>query len=306
MPCDCMRRQGMFCGTVTKNWTFSKRRATVNKITAITGEIEMKKSALFFDIDGTILSEITKKIPESALAVFKEAKQNGHALFINTGRTYSSVPAEIKRLDFDGYLCGCGTYLVYHDEVLLESHIEAKRGREIIDKMYECHLDGVLEGTEDIYFPLRRSRFESLETSRRHFQGRGLGREQFIENGTFIYDKLFVYADEQGDRQTFFDFIAEDMEPIDRGDHTYEVVQKRYSKATACEFMLKYLGMEKDQAYIFGDSTNDLSMFAYGQHTVAMGAHAAELEPYTEFITRTVEEDGIAYAMKHYGLIADR
>jgi len=27
------------------------------------------------------------------------------------------------------------------------------------------------------------------------------------------------------------------------------------------------------------------------------------LEPYTEFVTKTVEEDGLAYAMKHYGLI---
>ena len=27
------------------------------------------------------------------------------------------------------------------------------------------------------------------------------------------------------------------------------------------------------------------------------------LEPYAEFVTKTVEEDGIAFAMKHYGLI---
>lgn len=32
-------------------------------------------------------------------------------------------------------------------------------------------------------------------------------------------------------------------------------------------------------------------------------AHDQVLEPYTEFITKTVEEDGIAYAMKKYGLI---
>lgn len=266
----------------------------------------MEKSALFFDIDGTILSEITRKIPESALTALKEAKQNGHTLFINTGRTYSSLPAEIKRFHFDGYLCGCGTYLVYHDEVLLESHIEEQRGREIIDKMYACHLDGIMEGTEDIYFPLRRSRFEQVEVTRRHFRRTGLGMEKYAETGKFIYDKLFVYTDERGDKDTFFNFIAEDMEPIDRGNHAYEVVQKGYSKATACEFMLNYLGMGKDRAYIFGDSTNDLSMFEYGRHTVAMGKHAAELEPYTEFVTRTVEDHGIAYAMKHYGLITGR
>lgn len=38
-------------------------------------------------------------------------------------------------------------------------------------------------------------------------------------------------------------------------------------------------------------------------HAIAMGAHDQVLEPYTEFVTKTVEEDGIAYAMKKYGLI---
>lgn len=59
-------------------------------------------SALFFDIDGTILSEITHKIPESALEALHKAQENGHKTFINTGRTICSVPPMIKRISFDG------------------------------------------------------------------------------------------------------------------------------------------------------------------------------------------------------------
>ena len=53
-------------------------------------------SALFFDIDGTILSEITHEIPESALVALRKAQENGHKTFINTGRTICSVPPVIK------------------------------------------------------------------------------------------------------------------------------------------------------------------------------------------------------------------
>ena len=53
----------------------------------------MKKAALFFDIDGTILSEKTKEIPASAIEALKAAKKKGHLLFINTGRTMCSIPA---------------------------------------------------------------------------------------------------------------------------------------------------------------------------------------------------------------------
>lgn len=263
----------------------------------------MKQSALFFDIDGTILSEITKKIPDSALAAMSKAKENGHRMYINTGRTYCNIPAELRRFDFDGYLCGCGSYLVCRDEVVLESHIGIKRGQDIIDKMYECRLDGILEGTQDAYFPAGISRFEKLESSRRYFKLKGLGMEKYIQNGGLTYDKLFVYADGLSDKETFFEFVSEDMEVIARGDNAYEIAQKEYSKATACEFIRRKLNLTLEEIYVFGDSGNDLPMFEYAVHTVAMGEHAEILEPYTEFVTKKVEEDGIAYAMEHYGLI---
>lgn len=69
-----------------------------------------------------------------------------------------------------------------------------------------------------------------------------------------------IYADEKSNLQEFFTFIEEDMEAIDRGGNTYEIVQKGYSKGTACDVILKKFGMELDQAYVFGDSMNDLSV----------------------------------------------
>lgn len=52
--------------------------------------------SIIFDIDGTILSEITHEIPESALVALRKAQENGHKTFINTGRTICSVPPMIK------------------------------------------------------------------------------------------------------------------------------------------------------------------------------------------------------------------
>ncbi|MGC4019688.1 MAG: HAD family hydrolase [Muricomes sp.] len=262
----------------------------------------MERAALFFDIDGTLLDETTKKIPQSAMDAMSAAREAGHLLFINTGRTMCSIPAELKRFKFDGYLCGCGTYLTYHDEVLFEKCIPEARGREIIDKMIECKLEGLFEGVEDAYMSSRMSRFDRLESTRRYFNELGLGRELYIETGKFVYDKLFVYVDEQSDKETFFQFIEKDIEPIDRGGNTYECVQRGYSKATACEFIRQKFDMDINQIYVFGDSTNDISMFQYARHSIAMEVHAEELAPYTEYVTSKLEEDGIAHAIYHYGL----
>ena len=227
----------------------------------------MDRAVLFFDIDGTVLSEITKEVPVSAINAMKAAQQAGHLLFINTGRTICSIPPEIRRLKFDGYLCGCGTYLTYQDEVLFSSSIEKKRGREILKKATECNLGVVAEGQEDVYYPERMSRFDGLESSRRYFHRRGMGMEQSIEKGDFIYDKIFLYEDERSDLKSFLEYTKGELEALDRGSHTY------------------------------------LAMFQFVEHAVAMGNHDPVLDPYAEFVTKTVEEDGIAFAMEHYGLI---
>ena len=144
----------------------------------------MEKSVLFFDIDGTILSEITRTVPDSAVSAIREAQKNGHILFINTGRTISSIPSEVSRIGFDGYLCGCGTYLVYDGELMFSRSIPEQRGRDIIRKMAECDLYGVAEGVEDVYFPERITRFDNLEQSRRYFREKGWESNSLWSAGT--------------------------------------------------------------------------------------------------------------------------
>ena len=46
----------------------------------------MNKYALFFDIDGTLVSFETHEIPPSTILALTQAKANGHKVFIATGR----------------------------------------------------------------------------------------------------------------------------------------------------------------------------------------------------------------------------
>ena len=85
----------------------------------------------------------------------------------------------------------------------------------------------------------------------------------------------------------------------------YECIQKEFSKATAIQYMQEYLGLDQDEIYVVGDSSNDLSMFQYAAHGIAMGRHDAVLDPYTEYVTDTVENDGIKKALLHYRLISE-
>ena len=50
----------------------------------------MKKIA-FFDIDGTLTSEIDGSLPKSAINAIRHARTFGHLMFINTGDRKSVV-----------------------------------------------------------------------------------------------------------------------------------------------------------------------------------------------------------------------
>lgn len=263
---------------------------------------KMDRKVLFFDIDGTLLSESTREVPKSARDALERAQARGHLTFINTGRTISGLPPMFLEMPFSGYLCGCGTYIKYKDEVLMARSIPHQRGREIIQLVGDCDGGLVLEGQEDCYLPGSRSRFEQVENFRRHFRNAGLGIRHAIEEDAFDFDKFVIFVDERTDQKRLFRELGKDMEIIDRLGGLYEIVPKGYSKATAISYILNYFQMKLEDAYVFGDSSNDLAMFQYVKHAVAMGHHDPVLEPYAEFITRTVEEDGLAFAMKHYGL----
>lgn len=261
------------------------------------------RKALFFDIDGTLLSEVNRNVPESAKRAVVKARANGHLVFINSGRTYSLIGPIKGLVEVDGYCCGCGTRVIVDDEVLFSFTIPHERGLQIKKDIIKYNLGGILEGTEYCYFRKDRTRFTQLEQIRDNVERDGHGAPYTWEDDYYDFDKFCVFADEQSDLAGFSRALGLEYNIIDRGDGFYECVPADYSKATAIDVVLEKYGMALEDAYVFGDSTNDLPMFEHAKNCILMGHHDVELEPYATFFTKNVEDDGIEYAMKKLKLI---
>ncbi len=263
----------------------------------------MSRKALFFDVDGTLSSDITHTVPDSAVRVLSETRKRGNLVFVNSGRTLYALQEIAKKFEADGYLCGCGTNVIVEGQTLLAYQIPHDKGIEIKKRAHACGLDGVLEGINGIYYRKDISPVKKAEWL----------RQQFIRSGIFTcggwydedydFSKFCLFADENSDREGYFRWLAPDFQVIDRGNDFYEIVPSGYSKATAVDLVLKHYGIRREDSYAFGDSSNDLDMFRTVCNTVLMGNHDAVLEPYATFVTKTVEEDGIAFAMEQLGLV---
>ena len=70
--------------------------------------------AIFFDIDGTLVSYQTHEIPQSAFDALYQLKEKGIKVFIATGRGKDGL-AVLKDFPFDGYITlksGLGEYML--------------------------------------------------------------------------------------------------------------------------------------------------------------------------------------------------
>lgn len=262
----------------------------------------MSRKALFFDIDGTLFSEISKQVPQSAALALRKTRQNGNLVFINTGRTLCQTEDIRREVEADGLLCGCGTYITAGKRVLYDHRISGEQAERIKDSILRFGMDGVLEGVEGCYFRAGGPVMPVMRQIWGFLKANGSCAAVEWDDPSCRISKFCVTADENSDREGFFASL-EGIDVIDRGGGFYECVPQGHSKASAIERILKQYAVPRENAWVFGDSMNDLSMFQYSMNSVLMGKHDKGLEPYATFVTKTVEEDGIAYAMEKLGML---
>ncbi|MDU2932255.1 MAG: HAD hydrolase family protein, partial [Veillonella sp.] len=78
------------------------------------------------------------------------------------------------------------------------------------------------------------------------------------------------------------------------------VLYEPMEKALGIRNMLDHFGMKPNQAVVFGDGYNDLSMFRPEWLNIAMGNARAELKEKADYITTDCDKDGIYNACKHF------
>lgn len=260
------------------------------------------KKILFFDIDGTILSETTHTIPSSAFDAIQKARENGHIAIVNTGRPFATIDQMIKDISFDGYICGCGTNIYFHDKEVYHHRLDEQTRKKIIELAYLYNVDCMLEGKYATCFKTE-AFHPFIDFLKEKYLKEGHNIKVYPKDSITDFDKFTVWYTDRGDIESFKKAIQDDFTIIQRADDFIEVVPHCCSKATGIDVLTEYLGMTIDSTISFGDSTNDLSMLEHTKESVAMGNSNPILFDKVTYITTHVDNDGIKNALMHFELL---
>ena len=75
---------------------------------------------------------------------------------------------------------------------------------------------------------------------------------------------------------------------------------KGIDKAQSLDKLLKSLGYTKEELICCGDGFNDLSMIQYAGLGVAMANAQDKVKEAADFITKSNDEDGVAYVIEKF------
>lgn len=262
------------------------------------------RKIIFLDIDGTLVDCVRGMDEPSELT--KEAivklKENGHLVFIASGRAKCLLPTSIIDLRPSGYLLANGAYAEFNDEIIFSRCIDLNAKRKIIAFAQEYNCAYYLETVNDIYtqdlnMPLHREFFDIWNVND-CYRDDGYRDDLPINIGMLAIPK----SDELVKR------VYEELAPfvnINRHGamYSFDLNIKGNSKGEGIKELLKVLDISKDYAFAFGDGYNDIEMFKEVGSAIAVENAVDDLKKIATDITYDVIDDGVYYALKKYRLI---
>ncbi|SFA51985.1 hypothetical protein SAMN05192569_103327 [Parageobacillus thermantarcticus] len=277
------------------------------------------------DMDGTLLNS-NGRVSKRNKAAIAKAQKHGHIVAIVTGRAYKDARAPLQEA---GIVCPImslngavmtlenGTVLgdVPLDKEKLIPALEWVRAQPDLyceiytgDAVYvglhnRAHLEALAEKTSDIAPELKRivekqfqqARVTYVDDIRLVWEKRGIAFYKVLVFS--LHQERLREAEEQ-----FADISG--ITVTSSHPNNIEINHERATKGQALMKLAAHYGIDMKDTVVFGDSHNDLSMFAVAGYRVAMENAAPELKEVSDMVTASHEEDGVAVALEE--LIAKR
>lgn len=256
--------------------------------------------ALFFDIDGTLVSFKTHVIPQPTVDALRQAKQRGVGIYISTGRAVPFIInlGQISDL-IDGYITSNGAMCVVGKEefgmhVML--HEDVERILRACDRYGKpCFVVGTAGIAVYHLTPLVVEKFGKIL---------GLTEFDFADIDETLRSPIlqmtpFFSPEEEAE-------VKPTLQACYSGRWTAaftDITHVDADKGRGLIAIAEHEHLTLDETMAFGDGGNDIPIIQRAGIGVAMGNATPDVKAAADYTTTSVDDEGVPRALRHFGVI---
>lgn len=249
------------------------------------------------DLDGTLLDD-EKNLDANIVSVLKDINI---PFTFASGRNVQIVQRYLKELDIKlPYICNNGANIFDKDECVLETPIVASE------------LNGALRLLNKHYIPFlaytRGTIYQFGNNATLDWFVQRLIGTTIIKHDVYPEGDVFKVVITPGDDKEMME-VAEEIRKLYPNTEcarsegpNYCLTNKHSNKGFGLEWLMKHLGLNKDEVLVFGDNYNDIPMFEVVSNSVAMSEASQEVKDHATYVCGSNNECGVSNFLKdHFG-----
>lgn len=250
--------------------------------------------AVFFDVDGTLLSHKSGRIPYETRKILDDLHKNGIKIFISTGRhstELSKLP--VNDIDFDGYITLNGQLcLDKRRQVIYGTPFDRQTTNWLVDVFEAGKYPLTLIESDRIYINFVDDTVckvqESISTS---------VPDAASYNGGEIYQATAFLK--RSEELSLGKYLPEKCKFARWCDNGVDIISSDGGKVEGIKYFCGLYGIRQNEIMAFGDAENDIDMIKFAGIGVAMGNAKDCVKEIADYVTDGVDENGIPNAISH-------
>ncbi|XMB87110.1 Cof-type HAD-IIB family hydrolase [Mycoplasmatota bacterium WC44] len=256
------------------------------------------KKVFVFDIDGTLLDNLTHKVPKSAVESIKQLKLNGHIVGLATGRNESQFLKVLNRELFDFIILCNGSYVEVDGKVIDSTEFSLEEKKIISEVLDKHNLVYGITTRDTLYTSVPES--DNIDRVLEQFNLIVPKYDsKFLEKETY---QFMVY-----EACTNIEILQSELSDYRfhrYGDFGFDIDLLHVNKGWALQRLIEHFELDIKNVYAFGDGENDIDFLRIAGTGIALGNAAELTKEASDYVTTNVDDDGILNALKHFGFIS--
>lgn len=266
----------------------------------------MKFKLLCADIDGTLLDD-HKRLTEQTAECLRNAAEKGMKIVLSSGRMPAGVESIEKELGFECIkICNAGTYILSGERCIWSRHLPVEAMKNIYRRIAVKWKIPLWIFLDRSWYVTGVDKFVEREIKIISARPGIVDAEELMgkwEREAVRPNKLLLAADAQEIPAVYREMKEYGFQEIDiacSADIFIEIFPKGVDKGKALLAVCEKLGISPQETIAIGDQELDIPMIEAAGTGIAMGNAIAELKEKADFVTKTNNEDGVAWALKHF------